>query len=258
LPLPTRIPCAILSSVILTPQQLSIQLYTLRSLAENDPAAVLTKLAELGYRSVEMAGTYGRTAGEFRRLLDDAGLQATSSHVKLNDEIVDTINDALTLGHSFVVVPWAQFDTADEWRRFADELTAAAVLAQQAGISLGYHNHAHEFTQTIDGVRPYELITQNTDPHLVHLEVDLYWAVHAGVDPRDILAANPGRVRQVHVKDRTIDGAMADPGEGVIAFTDLIPMAARSGVIEFIVERDDAHDPYATAETGLAFLRQFC
>lgn len=243
--------------VILTPQQLSIQLYTMRTLAEADPAAVFERLAEIGYRSVELAGTYGRNAGELRRMLDDAGLHATSSHIKLDRDIVDTVNDALTLGHSFLVVPWADFDTADEWRRFADELTAAAVVAQQAGVSLGYHNHAHEFTRSFEGVRAYELITGNTDPQLVHLELDLYWAVHAGVDPRDVLAANRGRVRQVHVKDRTLEGAMADPGEGVIAFGDLLPMAARSGVIEFIVERDDAHDPYATASTGLAFLRGF-
>lgn len=237
--------------------RISIQLYTLRDQLARDPGPVLDGLAALGYTSVELAGLHGRTAGEFRRLLDDAGLRATSSHVPLGDDIVGTINDALALGHSYLVVPMARFDDADGWKRFGEELTAAAVLAEQAGIAMGYHNHAHEFAPMPDGRRPYDVLTAHTDATLVHLELDLYWAVHAGVDPRDVLGAHRGRVKQVHVKDRTLDGAMADPGEGAIGFTDLIPMAERSGVLEFIVERDDSPDPLKTAATGLSFLRRF-
>ncbi|GLZ80168.1 xylose isomerase [Actinorhabdospora filicis] len=238
----------------------SIQLYTLRHQLEQSPAATLSALATLGYTTVELAGLKGLTPTAFRRLLDDSGLRASSAHVPLRDTeagVDEMLEDAATLGNTHLVIPMARFDDADGWKRFAESLTAAAAKAKDQGIALGYHNHAHEFAPLPDGQRPYDVLTAYTDAALVHLELDFYWAVHAGVDPRDILGAHRGRVKQVHVKDRTLTGAMADPGEGAIAFTDLIPMAERSGVVEFIVERDDSPDPLKTAKTGLDFLRTF-
>ena len=78
-----------------TPKPLSIQLYTLRDAAKQDFPAVLRTLADIGYKGVEFAGLHGHPAGEIRTLLDDLGLQVSSSHVALPtaeniDQLVET------------------------------------------------------------------------------------------------------------------------------------------------------------------------
>ncbi|HEY8374652.1 MAG TPA: sugar phosphate isomerase/epimerase [Pseudonocardiaceae bacterium] len=236
--------------------QISIQLYTLRDLLDRDLEGTLAELAAIGYRKVELAGTYGRTAAELRAILDRHGLHATSSHVGIDGDWDKAVEDALTLGQRFVAVPWADFPTADEWRRFADQLNAAGEVARAAGLSLGYHNHAHEF-RTLEGVRPYDILTSRTDPKLVHLEVDLYWAVDAGVDPVELIHRHAGRIRQFHVKDRGRDGGFADLGTGTIDFGRIFRHAHKAGVIEYIVEHDAPTDALHTARVGYEYLSHF-
>jgi hypothetical protein len=66
---------------------LGIQLYTVRNDLESNFAGVLKKLAAMGYQEVEAGFTdsgeiqfKGGPVTEFRKMLDDAGLRAPSSH----------------------------------------------------------------------------------------------------------------------------------------------------------------------------------
>ena len=60
---------------------IGVQLYTVRDLAAKDFPGTVKKVAELGYRYVELAG-YGnlKTAQDVKKALDDAGLKAPSGH----------------------------------------------------------------------------------------------------------------------------------------------------------------------------------
>lgn len=236
--------------------KISIQLYSLRSALQADLSGTLSALADIGYRKVELAGTYGRTAKEFRGLLDKYHLRATSTHVGIDGDLDKTIADAKVLGNSRANVPWANFDTIAGWKEFAGRLDTAALAFRKAGIPLGYHNHAHEFAP-IGGVRPYDVLTANTSKRYVHLEIDLFWAVEGGVDPIALYRANFPRVVQYHVKDRTADGQMVDPGAGVIDFPRIF-RNTRANLAEYIVEHDNPTDPLNTARTGFRYLRNVC
>jgi hypothetical protein len=61
------------------PDQISIQLFTLRDQLAIDLEGTLATLAEIGYTRVEHAGFVGRTVTEFKAALDAAGLRATSA-----------------------------------------------------------------------------------------------------------------------------------------------------------------------------------
>jgi sugar phosphate isomerase/epimerase len=233
---------------------ISIQLYSLRSMMAADLEGTLAALAEIGYRKVEPAGFHGRTAKQFRAILDRYGLTASSGHVGVSDHWQADLEDAVTLGQRFIVHPYANFATADEWRRFADQLESAGAAARAAGLRLGYHNHNHEFKALPTGEVPYDIITA-TDPGLVHLEVDLYWAVVAGVDPVKLFQAHRGRVKQFHVKDRGPDGSFADLGTGNIDFPRIFSHGHEAGVIEYVVERDSEPHPIETARVGYNYLR---
>jgi len=97
-----------------------------------------------------------------------------------------------------------------------------------------------------------------TDPRLVHFEVDLYWAWFAHRDPVGLLAQVGERIRQFHVKDmRYVNHAptFADPGTGVIDFARIFRAAGDPREHEYIVERDDAGpNPLPTAKAGFDFL----
>ncbi|HEV2779297.1 MAG TPA: sugar phosphate isomerase/epimerase [Actinophytocola sp.] len=235
-------------------EKISIQLWTLRRILATDLEGTLEALADIGYRKVELAGLHGRTAAEFRAILDRVGIRATSTHVSIDGDIDQLIADARTLGHKYVVHPFAQFATIAEWQAFVERLERAGAAFRRAGFQFGYHNHAHEFTP-IDGVRPWDLITRGTTRKNVHLEVDLYWAVTGGADPIRLFWENFGRVKQYHVKDRAPDGSFADPGTGTIDFPRIFRANHVQEVDEYIVENDEPADALVTAEIGYEYLR---
>ncbi|HWO67124.1 MAG TPA: sugar phosphate isomerase/epimerase [Umezawaea sp.] len=235
-------------------ESISIQLYTLRGIIGDNPAPVLEALADIGYRKVELAGTYGRTADEFAKVLRRYRISATSTHVGIDGDLNKVVADAKVLRNKYVVVPYVNYPTIAEWVSFTKRLDAASKVFRKAGLNLGYHNHAHEF-QVLEGKRPYDVITKGTSSRDVHLEVDLYWAVTGGVDPVDVFRRNFPRVRQYHVKDRKPDGGFADLGKGTIDFRRIFRETWHHHVDEYIVENDEPVDALVTAEVGYKYLR---
>ncbi|RVX45527.1 sugar phosphate isomerase/epimerase [Nonomuraea polychroma] len=250
------------------PGQISIQLWTVRDDLAKDYDTTLAYLAEIGYPKVELAlGYFGRTAQQLRTFLDGLGIRATSSHdgISADDAGLETkISNALTLGQSFMVVPYLNSDSEDQWKAWAERMNVEAAAARKAGLRYGYHNHAHEFTIDLGGGKtPWDVLTSELDPRLVHLEIDIYWAVTGGVgrgvaDPvgfaLDVIREAPQRVLQFHVKDRHLDGDMADLGTGTIDFRRIFD---KHRVLEYIVENDTPDvTPRQTAEVGYRYLRK--
>ena len=248
--------------------RISIQMYTLRAATGSVEAAdlVLTRLAQYGYDRIELAGLLNRSAVELRAKLDELGIRATSSHDGISADAAALrakLENAVTLGQKYVVVPYLNSANLADWQRWADQMNAEAAVAKRYGLRYGYHNHAHEFTIDLGGgVTPWEVFTERLDPRLVHLEVDLYWAYTGGVnsgaaDPLqfaiDVIREAPQKVRQYHVKDRAAsDGDMADLGTGVIDFQAIFRSHA---VEEYIVENDTPDvTPLTTAAVGHAYL----
>ncbi|MGW1682151.1 sugar phosphate isomerase/epimerase family protein [Saccharopolyspora sp. NPDC002376] len=257
---------------LVPPGLISIQLWTMRAALQGEPGfdETLRSLAGIGYPKVEQAlGYFGRSASELRSFYDGIGISATSSHdgISNDDSALQTkIDNARTLGQSFMVVPYLNSPNRDDWKRWAERMNQEAAAARAAGIRYGYHNHAHEFTTDLGGVTPWQVLTSELDPGLVHLEVDLYWAVRGGIesgegasDPEgftiDVIRSAPQPVLQYHVKDRHVeDGDMADLGTGHIDFERIF---RAHSVLEYIVENDTPDlSPRQTAEVGYSYLRE--
>jgi sugar phosphate isomerase/epimerase len=259
------------------PNQISIQLYTLRDQLAVDLEGTLRALHEIGYRRVEHAGFVGRTVEEFKAALDAAGLWASSGHVPIPQPFDPaawsaSLEDAKTLGSRFIVHPFFGINfatgevvrTTAPWRAFARDLNRAGRMARDAGLKLGYHNHNWEFFRLTDNPSrtAYDVLTDATDPDLVHLEMDLFWVTRGARDPVDLIGQNKGRVLQFHVKDMNQAGSFEDPGKGLIDFARIFRHSKEAGVKEYIVERDDAgtpprqpEDALDTARVGYQFLR---
>ncbi|MEW1838010.1 hypothetical protein AB0392_08645, partial [Nonomuraea angiospora] len=144
--------------------QISIQLWTVRDDLAKDYDATLAYLAAAGYPKIEVAlGYFGRTAKQLRTFLDGLGIRASSSHDGLTADqaALDTkIENALTLGQSFMVVPYLNSTSLDEWKAWAERMNVEAQAARAAGLRYGYHNHAHEFTTDLGGGKtPWDVLT---------------------------------------------------------------------------------------------------
>lgn len=226
-----------------------------------DTDGTLSALAAMGFKEVELAGLYGRPPQAFRATLDRVGLRAPASHIEVArfqpDRIAATLEEARTLGHDYLVVPWVdskKFTSVDDWRRFAGELTEAGKRVRDAGFTFGYHNHDFELRALPDGTLPYDVLLE-TDPGVVRMEMDVFWLVHGGADPFAYFDRHPGRFDLIHVKDRTPSGGQTNLGAGTIDFARVFAQATRAGIKHAFAEQDEAPDEMNFARTAITHLR---
>ena len=59
-----------------------LELYSFRDQFAKDVPGTLAKVKQMGFRDVEVAGTYGMSTGDFRKLLDQNGLKAIGFYGK--------------------------------------------------------------------------------------------------------------------------------------------------------------------------------
>lgn len=233
------------------PHDISIQLYTLRHIIDNDRARarqVFRALSRIGYRKVELAGRYGWSASELRRELDRAGLWAHSSHDDPRAADYDaTLAGMQELGQQYTGLAWIPGPyTTERFKALAQQLNEAGEKTAAAGIQFFYHNHDFEFSnKQADGTPLYNILLEETDPELVKFELDLYWIVVGGENPLAYLSADPERYPLYHVKDKTWKDRpdaqdWEDVGPGAIDFPDIFEAGESRRVRkQYIVEHDD-------------------
>ena len=246
---------------MINPGEVALQLHTVRDRTQKDFAATLHHVAALGYKGVEFAGYGQHSATDLKALLTDTGLQAVGSHVLLSDLTEETLNSTLTacqtIGCPALVLAWI----APEWRElehlptFAQSLNQIGQRCLDRGITFGYHNHEFEFQ--LDAGRLWlDHFVQATDPHLVKLELDVYWAAHAGCDPLTLLERLRERIILVHVKDMAADRSMTEVGQGALNIPEIVGFAQRQGIWS-VVEHDEPTLPsLESARISLEYLRQ--
>ena len=235
------------------------QLYTVRESMAADPLATLRRVADLGYREVEIAGTFGAKPEAICQQTRALELRVAAVHADwqlLRTDPAAAIAETRALCSDALILAWLPEDqrqTLAQWREWVEQLNLIADLAEREGVRIAYHAHDFEFAE-IDGIRPIELLMDELDPR-IGFELDTYWLAHAGEDPLRFLQRHADRVTHLHLKDMAGDGSMADVGEGTLPLTQIIIQAQQQGVRHFLVERDDASDPWASLAACLDSLR---
>src|SRR5271169_457108 len=124
------------------------------------------------------------TGKEVRRAFNMTGLSCRNCHfswAELHDEYEGTLEIAHALGLNSVICQSmsSKAKSADGWRWHADQLNALGEKTKRDGLLTGYHNHPVEFVE-IEGVVPFDLLLQGTDPTLVQMQLDVGSAAVAG------------------------------------------------------------------------------
>lgn len=227
---------------MLSPDNLSVQLYSLRDRLSREPDPVFTDLAEIGLTKVEPFGMV-----DFREVLvanlAKNGLTAPSTHASLFDADQDRAFDvAAELGVQTVVqaasdrTVWTERSGIEA---IAEQLNAAAEVGASRGITVGYHNHWWELETDFDGQTGLDVLASQLSEG-VRLEVDTYWAKVGGADVPALLQRLGERVFALHLKDG--DGTRENKnqvaaGQGSIPILDYV--AASPSMQLGVIELDD-------------------
>ncbi|MET0480836.1 MAG: sugar phosphate isomerase/epimerase [Mycetocola sp.] len=237
----------------------SLQLYTVRDALAADFDGTMKRIADIGYRRVEPFN-FVDSADALERTLAETGLTAPSTHVGLlgMENQRPAFEAAVRLGIGIVIDPHvdpAKWSTVDDIAATAEKLNAAARLAADFGLRVGYHNHHFELENRIDGRPALEYLADNLDPAVV-LEVDTYWALAGGADPVELLRRLGSRVVAIHIKDG--DGSL-DPKAQVAVGSGTLSIPSIVDAVEHleigVVELDDFDgDVFDAVRDSYAFL----
>jgi sugar phosphate isomerase/epimerase len=243
-----------------TSPNISVQLYTVRESAEQDLGATLQRLADIGFTQIEPFALrhFGAALHE---ALTASGLQAPTAHegyIGQGEEQLDALfAQAAEYGISMVIDPFvdgSKWLTAEGVIDTAKQLNAAGAIAARHGVTVGYHNHAHEIASIIDGEPALELFARHLDEG-VGLEIDSYWVAVGGTDPVALLRRLGDQVVAVHVKDGP---GTAEPKDQVAVGSGSLPIAeiiaATPNALHVIELDDSAGDRFEAVEDSFAFL----
>jgi len=272
---------------------IGLELYTVAKEVTADLDGSFARIAQIGYKQVEVSGYYGHTPAELRAACDRHGLLCRSMHAQGQParaaadasftDLPKLIDDAKTLGVKYVVLPMVPLRldfkssaltmdsfmdavrrvTVEDWKACAQLLNEKGEQLARAGLKIGYHNHNIEFAP-IGNTTPYEILMQETNPSVVTFELDVGWVASAGLDPITLIKRHRGRFQLMHVKDLksstktnyTIQMDPADTGAGMLDWAKLLPAAYDAGVRNFLVEQEPPYPAGAmlAAENGYRFL----
>ena len=238
-----------------------LQLYTIRDAMTADLPGSLKKLSDLGYKNLELAGYsegkfYGYSPSEFKKMANDLGMDAISSHSAVESAGISTDNAKLMadahaeLGVKYCIQPWVnEIDrNVETYKRMIGDWNEVGKVMKGVGIQFGYHNHNFEFAN-IEGVVPYyDIFMPEMDADLITMELDLFWASKAGQDPVEMFNKYPGRFQLLHLKDMhtnqppfydVIKDDICSVGEGVIDFKKILAAKEVAGMKYTFVEDDN-------------------
>ena len=260
---------------------IGLQLYTIRDAMLTDVTGSLQKVADAGYKYIELASYadgkfYGYEPAEFKKLVNGLGMEILSSHTQVEAAGITLDNaekmavDHSKIGVKYCIQPWIVEEartTIASYQKMAADWNQVGGIMKKHGIQFGYHNHNFEFN-TVEGKIPYfDVMLAELDKDLVTMEIDLFWTTKAGHNPVEIFKKYPGRFQLFHMKDMytqetpyytTVgEDDFAPVGEGVIDFKAILAAKKIAGMKYMIVEEDLSKNgtPFDDIKTSITNLK---
>ena len=243
-------------------EDLGVQLYTFRKEMEADAMGTLRKIASIGIKQIESAGSakgyyYGLTPKEMKVACTDLGMTLRSGHVHLDEHWEQTMNEAVESGQEYVICSTmpTEGQTVDNYKRVAEAFNKAGEQCQKLNLKFGYHNHAYEF-ESEGGQVLYDVLLDNCQADLLHMELDLGWVIVGGKDPEDYFTRYPGRFPLWHLKD--MDMAKKEStefGKGSLDIAKMLSLKEKSGVKYIFIEQEEyENSPLESMKHNLEYL----
>ena len=252
---------------------IGVQLYSIRNEMSKDPLGSLTQVAKMGYKYVEHAsyserkfysnpktGFKGYTPSEFKKVLDDLGLNMISGHTVMGRQHWDeskkdfsdtwkwTVDDAAVLGQKYVVSPSmdeTMRKTYDDFKHYMDIFNKCGELCKKQGMKFGYHNHDFEFNEMLNNEKLFDIMMKSMDPELVVVQLDIGNLYNGGAVALDVVKQYPGRFENIHVKDEITATEGREKyestiiGKGIVNAKEVVDLATKTGGTKvYIIEQE--------------------
>ena len=259
--------------------KLGLQLYSIHKDMTKEPIATLKAAKAIGYEDFETFGFdpekgtfYGYQASEFKKILEDLELTASSGHygfspylAKADDDLTRFVDQCIKGAHAlnmkYITWPWLAREqrTIDHFKLMSKKLNAIGEQVTGAGLGFAYHNHDFEF---IDhrGENGFNIILNETDPSLVKLQMDMYWVMHSSkLTPKELIAKQPGRYVMWHIKDMDkVSRDYTELGNGSINYVEILPDPVKSGLEFYYLEQGGnfASNPMKSAADSAEYFKK--
>ena len=236
--------------------QIGAQFYTVREFATNltDFEESLKKVADIGYKIVQISGTCAYEPAWLAEKLKETGLKCVITHTnatRIAEETDAVIADHKQFDCKYIGIgafPWG-LSKMEDYTRFVTEFKKPAKKLAENGCLLMFHNHHFEFGKSDDGRVYLERMKEDFSPEELGFTLDTYWVQAGGGDPAWWLRHLAGRVPCVHLKDMMyLDGGakMAAVYEGNMNFDAILSACEYAKAQYLLVEQDDCNgeDPF--------------
>lgn len=218
-------------------REYGIQMYSLRDITDKNMDAALKAVSEMGYKLVEFAGFFGHSAEEIKAMLKKYDLKVSGTHTgwqEVAEHFEETVAYHKAIGNTTIIIPGADLSTKAKLDAFIDMVNEFSPKLKAEGITLGYHNHDHEFKPNEDGQIIYEEIVARTN---IALEIDTFWAYAAGKDPVSLMESLKHRLPVIHIKDGLANREGKPLGQGTAPVAAVYAEATKLG-IPMVVESE--------------------
>lgn len=229
---------------------IGFQGYDCRFLLMDDWDTGWATMKAMGYQSVDMVSfkgygyeksSLGQLSGrQIREKLDAVGILCDNCQFyfgELHEGYDSTIRFCHELKIKYVLCapdgPHAK--TIDGWKWHGEKLNQLAARLKTDGFLLGYHNHDLEFTD-IDGVTPYDVLMQRTDPMMVWFQIDVGNLTFAGKDALAYLEKYEPRYFSLHAKDYKPGLTSVPVGKGILDWKRIFQQAKKSPLKSYFAE----------------------
>ena len=241
-----------------------IQMYSIKDVASVDLKLALKTVADLGYKYVEFAGFFDKSAEDVKSWLDEYGLTVTGTHTGLGalapDVIAQTVAYHKAIGCDYIIVPAANWSTKENLDNNISAMCYAYEYLKNEGIGLGFHNHSGELLEQSYGIIPLFEIIERTP---LDIEPDVFFFSNVGMDPIEFCEKYNSRIKCIHMKDGTyptdIKRTYANPHEGIrstpcgtgyVPILDVARFGVKNGKTLIVeVESGDRGGPEVVAES---------
>ena len=244
--------------------EIGIQFYTLRDFCKDldSFSDTVKRVADIGYKNVQISGTCEFEAEWLKKELDKNGLKCVITHtppVKLINETAKVAKEHDIFGCDYVGLSYYGFNEDKENESLEYYIETYGKVADGLATNGKYfmhHNHDHEFKK-YNGKTVLEILAETFAPDKLGFILDTFWVQAGGADPAYWLERLSGRVPCIHLKDYAFGKQMAVLGEGNINFDRVFEKAEIAGTKYMLVEQDDCNgeNPFDCIKTSYEYLK---
>ena len=241
--------------------RIGAQLYTVRESCQtlDGFAEALKRVADIGYRYVQVSGTCAFEGAWLREQLEQNGLACVLTHTpadRLTGDLPGVLRDHETFGCGRIGLGWYPFDDKQGYEDFLRVYQPVARGIREGGGYFMYHNHDQEFKR-LDGKLILEKLAEDFAPEEMGFTLDTFWVQAGGGDPAQWVERLSGRVPCIHLKDYAYGRRMAVIGEGNINFERVFEKAEAAGTRFMLVEQDDCNgeNPFDCLRRSFGWLK---